>query len=435
MSNRVVNNASWMLFSSVARSIIGFVISILTIRYLGPSNFGLIDYAASLVAIVAPIVKLGFNNVMVAEIIENPEKEGETVGTVIGFTFVSSIVCYLGVMAFCFLANPSETTTHIICGLYSLYIFADSVWMVNYWFQAKLLSKYVSLSSIVVYLIVSLFKVFLLITNKSVFYFSLTQTLESGLLALALITIYLKLGNKISFSFKRGLKMFSRSKYYIISTLMADILFNMDRIMIKKIMGAEANGYYAAALAISMMTYFVFGSIIDSYSPQILEYKKDGDEERFKDSMVNLYSLIIYISILQALFIFVFARFVILILYGEAYFESISILRVLIISIIFNYIGPCRNVWILANNKHKILPFVNGIAMLVNFFLNYYLIGKYQIIGAAYATLITYLFSNVIISFVYSEYEENGILIIKALNPKIFIRNVEFVISSILNKN
>lgn len=57
--NRVVKNASWIIGIQIVKSLLGLVISMLTARFLGPSNFGLINYAASIVAFVTPIMYLG----------------------------------------------------------------------------------------------------------------------------------------------------------------------------------------------------------------------------------------------------------------------------------------------------------------------------------------------------------------------------------------
>ena len=63
--NKVINNAIWIIIGKVAQSLLALVIGMLTARYMGPSNYGLISYAASLVAFVVPIMNLGLSNVLV----------------------------------------------------------------------------------------------------------------------------------------------------------------------------------------------------------------------------------------------------------------------------------------------------------------------------------------------------------------------------------
>ena len=53
---------------------IQLLIGMLSARYLGPSNYGLISYAASIVAFAVPVMQLGLHSTLVQEIVENPEK-------------------------------------------------------------------------------------------------------------------------------------------------------------------------------------------------------------------------------------------------------------------------------------------------------------------------------------------------------------------------
>ena len=53
LQNKVFRNASWIIAGKVAQSVLNLVITMLTARYLGPSNYGLISYAASIVAFAA----------------------------------------------------------------------------------------------------------------------------------------------------------------------------------------------------------------------------------------------------------------------------------------------------------------------------------------------------------------------------------------------
>ena len=70
--NKIAKNATWIIVCRIVQAVFGLIINMLTARYLGPSNFGLITYAASLVAFVLPILQLGFNNILVQELVQHP---------------------------------------------------------------------------------------------------------------------------------------------------------------------------------------------------------------------------------------------------------------------------------------------------------------------------------------------------------------------------
>ncbi len=415
--NRVLKNASWIIGFQVVKSLLGLVISMLTARFLGPSNFGLINYAASIVAFVSPIMYLGLTGVLVQEIVNRPESEGKILGTAISLSFFSSLLCIGGVIAFVNIANKGERDTIIVCALYSILLIFQSLEMIVYWFQAKLLSKYSSIVSLIAYLLVSAYKIFLLTTKKSVYWFAVSNALDCMIIAVCLLIVYRKLGGqKLRFSFADAKRMLSKSRYYIISNMMITIFAQTDRIMLKLMIDDAATGYYSAAVTCAGMTGFIFSAIIDSFRPMIFDNKKT-DERQYENNMCRLYSIIIYLSLLQSVVITVFSKLIIHILYGSAYDPSINALRLIVWYTTFSYLGSVRNIWILAEDKQKYLWIINLSGAAANVLLNYFLIPVMGIMGAALASLVTQIFTNVIIGFIIKPIRYNNTLMFRALNP------------------
>ena len=418
MHNRkIIKNAGWIIGGQIGKSVIGFVISLLTARYLGPSNFGLINYAASIVTFVTPIMYLGLNGILVQEIINTPKEENKVVGTAIGISFLSSICCIIGIIVFISIANPNEKETKIVCLLYSTLLVFQSVDLIQYWYQAKLLSKYSSIVSLCAYFIVSIYKLFLLITRKSVEWFAVSNALDYLLISIALIIIYKKLNReKLSFSIGIAKRMLSRSKYYIISDLAIVVFAQTDRIMLKLFIDDMETGYYSAAVVCAGLASFVFGAIINSMRPVIYEYKSTS-YEKYEKLVVFLYNIVIYLSLLYSAFVTLFAPIIISVLYGDSYYPSIIVLQIIVWYCAFSYLGGARDIWILAENKQKHLVFINSVGAITNVLLNIWLIPLYGAVGASIASLITQFFVNIALMFIYPPLKDNGRLIMKAANP------------------
>ena len=153
--NQLINNAKWIIACKVVQSLIQLVVGMLSARYLGPSNYGLISYASSVVAFVIPVMQLGLQFTLVQEYVDNPEKEGQIAGTALAMNLLSAMACMVGVTSFAMIVNRGETDTIIVCALYSTSLFFQGIEMLQYWFQAKLLSKYSSLAMLCSYLVVS----------------------------------------------------------------------------------------------------------------------------------------------------------------------------------------------------------------------------------------------------------------------------------------
>ena len=416
---KVVKNISWIIACRLIRSVMALLIGMISARYLGPSNYGLLNYASSIIALVVPIAQLGLNHILVDEIVSHPEREGKTLGTSLVFSVVSSLFCIVGCSAFVSIANAGEQDTLIICLLYSASLVFQMTEMIQYWYQAKLLSKYMAVVSLVAYVIVSAYQVILLVTGKSIYWFALSHAFDVFLISLFLIIIYDKLGEqKLSFSLSLGKQMLARSRYYIVSSMMVTIFAQSDKIMIKMMVGNAENGYYATAVTCAGMIGFVFVAILDSLRPIIFENKRN-DQKKFERNMSLLYSIIIYMGLAQSVFLTIFAEPIIRIMYGEAYLAAVPLLQIITWYSAFSYMGSVRNIWMLAEEKQKYLWIINLSGALLNVVGNFILIPLIGAAGAAIASVVTQFFTNFVLCIIIKPIRPTAKLILNALNPKL----------------
>lgn len=429
MISRVARNAAWIILCKVIQSILSLVVSMLTARYLGPSNFGTINYAASLVAFFVPVMYLGLNSILVQEIINHPDKQGTILGTSIFMSIVSSLLCIVGLISFVNIANRGEQDTIIVCGLYSILLVFRAIDLLQYWFQAKLMSKYTSIAMLVSYIIVSAYKIFLLATQKSIFWFAVSNALDFFLIAAFLLVTYRIISSdslKIDLSLVP--KLFRRSKYYIISNLMVVVFTQTDKVMLKIMLDDSATGFYSAAVTCAGMTAFVFSAIIDSFRPSVFANKQISNDA-FESSLVKLYAIIIWLSIIQSVFMTILAKPIIFILYGKDFLQSIGLLQIVVWYSTFSYIGSVRGVWMLAEEKQKYLLNINICGALMNVILNFLLIPQYGAIGAAVASLITQFTTNFILGYIIKPIRSNNKLIIKGFDPRTILSIIKTILS------
>ncbi len=419
-TDQVVRNAKWIILCKIAQSVAQLIIGMFSARYLGPSNYGLINYAASIVAFAIPIMQLGLNSTLVYELVESPEKEGEIMGTSMLMNITSSFVCILGVTAFVNVANFGDTEVIFVCILYSISVFFAALEMIQYWFQYKLQSKYSSIIMLVSYIFVSLYKIFLLVTAKNVYWFAITHSIEYGIIGISLILFYKKLGGgRLCFSIERAKKMIKKSKHYILAALMVVIIQNIDHIMLTSMISKGENGYYSAAITSATVVQFVYLAITDSFRPLVLSTKKSNREE-YEKNISRLYGIITYLTIAQSIAFTIFAKLIIAILYGSEYRPAATVLQILVWYIVFSAMGVVRNVWILAEEKQKYLPLINALGAVMNIALNSVFIPFWGACGAAFASLLTQFFTNFILGFIIKPMRENNRLMLKGIDPRFF---------------
>lgn len=411
----ITSNVIWIILSKLIKAVLVLIVTMFTARYLGPVKYGLLSYAASLVAFVTPIMQLGINSTIVYELKRTPHDEGEILGTSVVMCFISSILCFLGLISFIFIVNAGEKETIIVCALYGVLLIFQSFDIVQYWFQSKLLSKYVATTMIFSYTVLAFIQFYLLLKQKSIYLFAITNSIDSFLLSSILVFLYVKKASqRFKFSIKMCLRIFSKSKYYIISSIMITIFAQTDKVMLTLMCGTSANGYYSAAVTSANSTAFIFAAIIISFRPIIFE-SKTISQTLFESNIKTLFSLVVYSSLFVSLIFTFFSKIIIALLFGSEYFAAIPALRIIIWYTTFSYLGTIRDIWLLAEGKQKYIWVVNMIGAFLNVILNFVLIPRINIIGAAVASLMTQIFTNFLLGFIIKPIIRNNILLIQGL--------------------
>lgn len=420
-NKRIIRNAKWIVICKIAQSLIQLPISMLMARYLGPSNYGLIGYAGAVVAFFVPITMLGLQNTLIKELVETPESEGEIIGTALAMDTVSACLCFVCISLLVSAINLGETETIVVCVLYSISLFFRVLELMNCWFQYKLASKFPSIVMLCSYIVVSLYKIYILVAAKGIYWFAVINSIEFALNGILFVIGYRKLGgSKFAFSWPMMKRLFSRGRFYVLSAMMVTVFQNTDHIMLKTMVGEYENGIYTAAVTCSVVVQFLYTALTDSMRPVVLQCKKNN-EQNYEKQIACLYSMIIYMSFVQIAGFSIFSKLVVRILYGEAYLQAASVLRICVWQFLFSYLGVVRNIWILAEGKQNMLWKINLAGMLTNVVGNALMIPYYGAMGAAGVSLLTQFCSNVLLGFVIPSLRQNNRLMLQGLDPRVLL--------------
>lgn len=417
LKNKVVKNAGWIIGEQIFQMLLSMVIGVLSARYLGPSNFGALNYAASFVAFFTSIASLGMDGVIIKKMIIASSREGDYLGSCIAFRLVSSFLSSFSIVCIVALLNPNDKLRIILALIQSLQLVFQASHILNSWFQRYLKSKHVSLANMLASILVSGYRVFLLVTSKSIIWFAFSSLVTQAFIGIVLFFNY-KRGNgqKLSVSMATGREVLSESYHFILSGLMVVIYSQIDKIMIGQMMTNADVGYYTTALSICGIWTFIPLAIINSFRPVILELKESGQEQKYLHRLQQVYSLIIWISIIASSTIFVFARFIVSTLYGEAFLGAVDALKVAIWFETFSIIGTARGIWILSENKNRYVKYYLGLGAILNVLLNAIMIPLFGIVGAAIATLVTQAFTSMIAPLFFVETRQHTSIVLHAIS-------------------
>ena len=253
------------------------------------------------------------------------------------------------------------------------------------------------------------------------FWFAFATSVDYIVLGVILFIAYKKHGGeKLSFSLKRGKEILSKSYHYILSGLMVSIYGHTDKFMLKQMLSETQVGYYATATALCTMWTFVLYAIIDSMYPTIVKaFKKD--KYVFEKRNRQLYSIVFYVSVFVSLCFMLFGDFAIGFLYGEEYLPAVNPLKMVTWYTAFSFLGVARSAWMVCNDKQKYLKYMYIPAIIINVGLNYLLIPSMGATGAALASLITQVFTSIILPLFIKDLRPNAKLMLEG----IFLRKIK----------
>lgn len=415
LKNNIFKNASWLMFGKIIQMIISFFVGTVTARFLGPSNYGIINYASAYIAFFTCFCNLGINSVLIKKLIDNPKNEGEILGSSIFAMLCSTFASIIVILCIVSIADANDHTVFTVTLLCCIGLVFNVFDIFNLWFQSKLKSKVTAIVSLVAYTFTAIYKITLLILKKDVTYFAFATSLDHIIVAALLLIFYKKnSGQKLSFSITQCKSLLKTSYHFILPSLMVAIYGYTDKFMLKQMLSETDVGYYSTATALCSMWTFVLSAIIDSMTPIIMESHNKSQTDYIQKNKL-LYRIVFYISAAVSLFFTLFAKPIIFILYGSAYLPSVAPLRIVTWYTAFSFLGAARSPWIVCENKQKYLKYIYSSAAVSNVLLNLIFIPLGGSSGAAVASLITQIITVFVTPFFIKGMKENSIMMSKAI--------------------
>jgi len=401
-------NTAWLLLEKGLRIVEAFFIGLWLARYLGPDQFGVLSYSQSFVYLFTAIAALGLDQVVVRELVNNSDERDKLLGTTLGLRLGGFILMLSLIMLTLFLSNNTETLNTVVL-IIACSIFFQSFNGIDFYFQSKVLSKYVVYVNIVVISIVGIVKIVLILSDANLVTIAWVFLAETALTAIGFLICYLY--NKLSirswkFSRATARKLLSKSWFLTIGSLAAALYMKIDQIMIKEFIDETAVGLYSAAVKLSSIWLFVTVAITQTVFPLLVELRKK-DRAAFLQKLQLLYDLLIKISVVVAIGYTIFSSFFVVLLFGEPYAESTGILNIYIWSIVFVFLSNGSWGYYLNEGLEKFSSVRLIIGAVINIGLNIYFIQEFGLLGAAYATLISYAISGYLVNFVFKATREN----------------------------
>lgn len=386
---RYAKNTGWLFSEQIAKIFGGIFVGTLIARYLGPNDFGILNYSLAIVAICSSFSKLGLDSIVVRELVHTPELSDKILSTSFWLKAVAGLIAFLAlliVFVFHGFAGSEKFTIILAAGL-----ILQSFDVVDFYCQANVLAKYVSIVKIIQLAISILLKLICLHLGKDLVWFVYLLLLDQLILAISLFLVFKKISKKDFFrpmDFSLGKKLLKESYFLIFSSLMVMLYLRVDQIIIKKLLGDEKLGIFSAAVRLSEFWYIIPTIITTSLTPAILNAKLTCKDLYYK-RIQALIDLLTWLSIVVAIITTIGAPLIIKLLYGAQFSSSADVLIIHIWTGVFASMGVSSAIWYLNEGYQKMAFYRTLMGAFINIIINFPLIMKFGVIGSAYASLIS----------------------------------------------
>ncbi|WP_417541621.1 flippase [Methylophaga thalassica] len=414
---RYWKNFSWLMAEKILRMFVGLTVGVWVARYLGPEQYGLLSYAQSFVFIFSALSTLGLDSIIVRELIKDDSRRDLILGTGFYLKLVATIlVLPILVVTVSFSDNDFETNLLILI-IFSSTLF-QSVNVIDYFCQSTVMSKYVAYANSISLFFSSIAKVIFIIYQLPLIAFAALVVFDAVVVSIGLLFFYqkrLKLSlQSWSFDFQVAKSLLKYSWPMILSGIVLTIQARIDQVMIKQMVGNTEVGYYSVAMRLIELFAFIPIILKDTLYPSI-QNAKAYSVDLYTHRLLNFYRLNFILFIITAVPIYLFSEFLVVFLFGEAYRPAGILLALMAIRLFFANMGVARGAFITAENLFKFSLLTMIIGTVVNITLNYFLIMKYQAIGAVIATIISFFITIYLLDYIYSKTRRNVVLQIKSI--------------------
>jgi len=255
---------------------VSLFLSIYVARYLGPTQFGLLSYAQSFVGLFALIATLGLDEIVIRDLVNEPNKRDLLLGTTFILKFIGAFLL-LGILIIAVQFTSNDAFTNMLIFIIASGVLFQSFNVIDFYFRSQVLSKYVVFAKIIRTIFYLVFTLWLVFSNAALQWFAILATISGLIFSVALVFSYSS--QKLSlfkWEFKKNVayNLLKESWPLMLSLAVVSLYINIDKVMIQEMLGSKATGEYTVASKLSEAWYFLPTIVVGSLFPAIINAKK-----------------------------------------------------------------------------------------------------------------------------------------------------------------
>ncbi|MEO8168136.1 MAG: flippase [bacterium] len=396
---RIRWNTLFIFLSTFIRLSTNFLLFVGIARIYGPETFGQFTTAHTLATIFILFADFGFDSLLVTEISRQREKAGEIAGRYFSFKLLFASAAAI-VMLFVPIFQQSSEATKIFIWIFSSYVFFS---VINTFFFAlfkgfEQLYHETKISFIINLLLLGglILAQYAHMPAYGIAVMFVASRILGVLLALRFMVGKLQI-QSFHLTFKGGRETLRRVLVFGLQFIFGNLFFTLDTILLSSWRGDHEVGIYQSVFKLAVLALMIPDILINTMLPVLA--RLHNEEKSQWDKIGYLLNKTLFLSSLPIVAVlFVYADQVIGIVYGaDAFMEAVPILRIfsIIVFIRFSVEASALMITTSFHQSRRLVIVVGGTE--VNCLLNYYMIPRYGIWGAAAISLVT----NAIVGIAY----------------------------------
>lgn len=425
---KIFGNSLWQIGEKILTMIFTVVVTSIIARYLGPQEYGVVNYIISVVSLFTAFSTFGMQEILIKDFVKKEEERNVILGTSFIIRLVGGVILIAISQITLYILNGDNIRYQILGIIMGACMLFKSFEVIEYYFQSQMKLKISSIIRFTTTVVVAISRILIVVFNTGAIGFIFTYLIDAIVAGTLFLIFYKKKVSDERWKFNKNYakKIFQRCWYVAVAGLLGTIYMRIDQIMLgKMLIDTTENGIYSAAVKIAEMWYFVPTAINASFQPNITEYKQTKSDKEYNGQVQKLYDVVAIIGMFFGIAITIFGGLIVYILYGTEYAEATKVLKISVWAGLFATLGSARVIWLINENlqKYSIVYTITG--ALVNIALNYIMIPRLGAVGAAITTLISQFVANILILLLFKDTRKSSIMLLKAIFLVEPIRNIK----------
>ncbi len=393
MAYTVTQNTSFLTFASILQKVISFVYFTLVARYLGVSQTGEYFFALTFTTIFTVVADFGLGPVFTREAAKYPGRIPEFLATVWWSKIALGVCTYALILGSVKLLNFPASTALLIA-VSGVTVLFDNLQAVFYsLLRAEKNLLYESVAVVASQLLTLIIGAAALFNHWPLYTLILAYTIPSffNTLAIGLITKY-RYKEKISWKWdKEILKMFIRLSWpFALASIIGRLYAYGDSVLVSKLLSGQELGWWSVPSKITTAFQFIPAALAASVYPAMSNLVVSNPLKitaLFEKSWRYLFLIVLPIVVgIAAL-----AEPIMIKIFTAAYLPSVPALLLLLPGMFFGFLATINGSTLNAVGKQRQQTVLLAVVLVTSFTLNFLLLPRLGIRGAALTELISNL--------------------------------------------